>query len=491
MTRRKFLQSSGGAGLLSACAGPPAAKRPNVLLIALDDLNDWVGCLGVRADAHTPNIDRLAARGMLFTDAHCASPKCNPSRTALFTGLMPATTGIYDNGHWWKPHLPDAVTMPEYFRRSGYCAAGGGKIFHHTSGFNPPGQWDEYFALQFDDPWDRRSAAYYGIPQADPPPNHPLNGIRPFRHEFDWGSLPLADNRYADARTIAWAADFLARKHDKPFFLAVGLFHPHLPWYAPERFFAAHPAGDTAIPNMPENDLDDIPAAGLQLSAAGRQSLEAVRASGKHREAVAAYLANIRYADELVGRLLDALDGSAYGTETIVVLFSDHGFHLGEKEHWHKSTLWQRATHVPLAVIAPGTTEPATSRDMPVSLIDLYPTLLDLCRLPPKADLDGQSLAPLLSGGSTAAPRSVLATFRRGNHVVKTKRWSYIRYAAGGEELYDRLEDPDEIVNLAGRVGLAPVKKRLAARLPPREAAAAPLKSAYDFDPTNYSWAPK
>ena len=195
--------------LLLCLALPAAAAGPNVLLILADDLNDWVGALGGHPDARTPHIDRLAKSGVLFREAYAASPKCNPSRTALMLGLSPATTGIYDNGHWWRPHLPDAVTLPEAFRAAGYTVAGGGKIFHHTAGFNPPDLWDEFFEMPFDDPWDRGSSAYPQIDAPPRPPWHPLAGLQPFRHELDWGALPIADENYGDARTVAWAEEFL------------------------------------------------------------------------------------------------------------------------------------------------------------------------------------------------------------------------------------------------------------------------------------------
>ncbi len=491
MKRREFLRSVGLATILSACSPQPAVSRPNVLLVSLDDLNDWVGCLGGHPDAHTPNIDRLAARGLLFKDAHCASPKCNPSRTAIFTGLMPSTTGIYDNGHWWKPHLPDVVTMPEYFRGHGYLTAGGGKVFHHTTGFNPPDQWDEYFDLRFDDQWDRTTSAYPGTPKVDPPEGHPLNGIRPFRHEFDWGSLPIEDDQYGDSRTVRWASDFLGREHQKPFFLAIGLFHPHLPWYAPDQYFAAHPVSETELPEMPEDDLEDVPPVGLELAASGRIGLDAIRKLDKHQEAVAAYLANIRFADELVGRLLDAFDSSQYRDNTVIAMFSDHGFHLGEKQHWFKSTLWDRATHVPFSVLAPGVTQPSTTSDAPVTLIDFFPTLVEACGLPPKPDLDGHSLLPLLRGASSVEQRPALVTYLRGNHVVKTKEWSYIRYSDGGEELYDRDSDPGEFVNLSDRGEFAEIKQELSARMPRQEALDAPTKSAYNFNFEQYQWTQK
>ena len=471
-------------------AGSSAAgAQPNVLLILADDLNDWVGSLTDHPNAHTPNIDRLAAGGMLFRQAYASSPKCNPSRTALLLGLAPSTTGIYDNGHWWRPHLPEAIALPEAFRRAGYHVAGGGKIFHHTAGFNPPDLWDEYFDLQFDDPWDRSGSAYPGIGLAPAPPGHPLAGMTPFRHELDWGSLPIRESDYGDARTVAWAADFLRQDRAEPFLLAVGLFHPHLPWYAPQRFFAAFEEGQTALPRAPADDLADVPAEGRRLAGRGADVFTAIRRAGKWAQAVRAYAANIAFADALVGQLLHALQESPHADNTLVVFASDHGFHLGEKQHWHKSTLWERATHVPLVIRGPRVT-PGTACDRPVSLLDIYPTLLDLAGIAPSSGLDGRSLASLLTDPDSEPNRHAGITYLRGNHAVRQGRWLYIRYHDGGEELYDRDADPHELENLAHREELLETKRALAELLPRENAAAAPLKSAYMFDADAYSWVP-
>lgn len=477
--------------VLAAVASSSAeGAKPNVLLILADDLNDWVGSLTSHPNARTPNIDRLAGSGMLFRQAYAASPKCNPSRTALLLGLAPSTTGIYDNGHWWRPHLPEAIALPQAFRRAGYHVAGGGKIFHHTAGFNPPDLWDEYFDLRFDDPWDRSGAAYPGMGPTRPPPGHPLAGLAPFRHELDWGSLPIREADYGDARTVAWAADFLRQERAQPFLLAVGLFHPHLPWYAPQRFFAAFEADQTLLPDVPADDLADVPAEGRRLAGRGAEVFAAIRAAGKWVEAVRAYAANIAFADALVGRLLDALEQSPHAENTLVVFASDHGFHLGEKQHWYKSTLWERATHVPLVIRGPGVA-PGSVCDRPVSLLDIYPTLLDLAGVPTAPRLDGRSLSGLLADPASEPNRHAGITYLRGNHAIRRGRWLYIRYRDGGEELYDRDADPHELANLADSEERREVKRALAELLPREDAAAAPLKSAYVFDADAYSWAPK
>lgn len=476
------------ASLLAlALPAASAAAKPNVLLILADDLNDWMGSLSGNANARTPHTDRLAARGMLFREAYAASPKCNPSRTALLLGLHPTTTGIYDNGHWWRPHLPDAPTLPESFRRGGYAVAGGGKIFHHTAGFNPPGLWDEYFPLRFDDPWDRSGGAYPQVGPAEPPPGHPLAGLLPFRHELDWGPLPIAAEEYGDARTVEWAARFLAEPRERPFFLAVGLFHPHLPWYAPARYFESFPPSEAVLPRVPEDDLSDVPDEGRRLAAQGADVFRRIAGEGAWRSAVAAYAANISYADALVGRLVEALDRSPHSGTTLVVFASDHGFHLGEKGHWYKSTLWERSTHVPLIVSGPGI-EPGRTCDAPVSLIDIYPTLLDLAGLPAAGRLEGSSLRGLLEDPASEPDRHARISYLPGNDAVRRGKWLFVRYRDGGEELYDRQADPDELVNLADVSALEAVRRDLRRLLPGRHARPAPGKGSYSFDPHAYTW---
>ena len=475
---------------LASAPAPARAERPNVLLVLADDLNDWVGCLTGHPNARTPRIDRLAAQGMLFREAYAPAPKCNPSRTALMLGRRPTTTGIYDNGHWWRPHLPNAVALPEAFRRGGYVAAGAGKVFHHTAGFNPPDLWDEYFALRFDDPWDRAGSAYPRVATTDPPPGHPLAGIAPFRHELDWGSLPIAEADYGDAATVDWATRFLARPRETPFFLAVGLFHPHLPWYAPDRYFALFPPDAAVLPPAPPGDLADVPDEGRRLAGRGAETFRTIRERGKWAEAVAAYAANVAFADALVGRLIDALDASPHADDTFVIFASDHGFHLGEKEHWYKSTLWERSTHVPLVVRGPGVA-PGGVCDRPVSLVDLYPTLLDIAGLPARAELDGASLRNLLQNPEAEPKRHAVVTYPRGNDAVRQGKWLYIRYRDGGEELYDRQADPDEVENLADRPAFAAVKRDLMRLLPAASAPDAPTKDHYEFDPDAYTWTPR
>lgn len=462
-----------------------AARRPNVLFISVDDMNDWVGCLGGYPGVQTPHIDRLAKEGVLFANAHCAAPVCNPSRTAVLTGWSPARTGIYDNEQYWRPALPDAVTIPQYFRRNGYYVAGAGKVFHHVAGFNPPDQWDHFQLQVFDDPWYRRLEWYPWVEKEVSPRGHPFNGLPSFQGEFDWGVLDKSEAEYGDQRAIDFGAEFLAKKHQQPFFLAVGLWHPHIPLFAPQSYFDLYPPERVLPPESPSDDLDDVPEQARKFARVRREEYDRILRTGKWRDVVRAYLASTSFADAMVGRLLRALATSAYADSTIVVFWSDNGWHLGEKQHWHKSTLWQRSTHVPLIVRAPGMREPGRARPQPVNLLDIYPTLIELCGLPPREDLDGTSLAPLLRDPrSTRNP--TVTTYWDGNHSVRDERWRYTRYADGGEELYDCMADPNEWRNLAGEPGRDTIKKELARWMPAGSAPPKPLRADYDFDFASY-----
>lgn len=479
-------------------------RKPNVLFIALDDMNYWISSLGGYGGvAHTPNFDRLARKGITFANAHSPSTVCNPSRTAIMTGMRPSTTGIYNNGQWWRPALSCVVTMPECFRQSGYHVAGGGKVFHHTLGNNPPELWDDYYPQVQDSLWHYD----YPVPgQHVPkrgvhwPEGFPLNGIENVKlgtrppanyREFDWGVFDKADMDMGDGQMVRWAVDFLERSHSKPFFLAAGIYRPHLPWYVPRKYFDLYPLDQIKMPDLQANDLDDIPEAGRKMAKARLDDFEIVKKEGKYREAVQAYLASITYADALVGRLLDALYSSSHCDNTIVVVWSDHGWHLGEKGAWHKRTLWERATHVPFFVVAPGITQPGSICHRPVNLIDVYPTLIDLCRMKASTQLDGTSLVPLLKDPQAVWDRPSVITLGRGNHAVRSERWRYIRYNDGTEELYDCSSDQHEWTNLANNPRFASIKRDLADWLPKSDAPPAPSKSAYHFDADSYSWKKK
>ena len=484
MNRRTLLSSLGlsslGLSPLAAASRSMAAQRPNIVMISVDDMNDWVGCLGYRG-VHTPNIDGLAKRGVLFSNAHCASPLCNPSRTALFTGQAAHSTGVYGNEQYWKPTVPNAVTLPMFLRSHGYTAAGAGKVFHHVAGMNPPDQWDDFQLQVFDDPWYRRDEWYPWNKKIPAPPGHPFNGLKDFPGEFDWGVPPAKESEYGDMRAVEYGEKFLSRSHSKPFFLAVGLWHPHIPMYAPQRFFDMYPPGDVRMPEVPENDLDDVPEAGRKMAAFRRAEYERIIREGKWRDSVQAYLAAISFADSMVGRVLKAIDASPQAANTVVVFWSDNGWHLGEKQHFHKSTLWQRSTHVPLIFAGPGLGQNGVARTQAVSLLDIYPTLTDLCGLPKRKELDGESLRPLLTNAA-AKRKPAVVSFMPGNFAIRDERWRYIRYADGGEELYDEQTDPNDFHNLASEPKFAKEKQRLAQFVPVKHAPPVPDWDAFDFD---------
>ena len=485
MNRREFLASAAAAAV--AAEAQTTASKPNVLFLSVDDMNDWIGCLKGYPGVSTPNIDRLAKRGVLFADTHCAAPLCNPSRTALFTGMRPSTTGVYNNDQYWRPTLPGVDTIPAYFKKNGYHVAGAGKILHHVAGFNPPDQWDEFQLQQFDDPWYRRADWYPWNQKIPAPKGHPYNGLKGFPGEFEWGVLEQPDDQYGDQKAVQFAEEVLKRKHTKPFFLATGMWHPHIPMYSPQRFWDMYAGDRTKLPVVPKDDLDDIPPVGKGFAAFRREEIERIQKEGKWKEFVQAYLAAISFADELVGKVLDALEKSEYAKNTIIVFWSDNGWHLGEKQHVHKSTLWQRSTHVPMIIAGPGTKGAGVTRTSPVSLLDLYPTLVEMCGLPQNPKLEGTSLVPLLRDPK-AKREATVSTYLPGNHAVVSEKWRYILYSDGKEELYDRRKDPNEFTNLAGDPKLVSVKQNLAKFTPKTSVAPVPEVTAYDFDFKTYTY---
>lgn len=468
----------------SAYAAAPAT-RPNVLMIVLDDLNDWVGHLGGHPDVRTPHLDALAARGLSFTNAHIAAPVCNPSRAAVITGRRPSSLGIYLNDAKWHETHPGILSIPLHFKNHGYRVVGGGKVNHHTPGFNRGSDWHAYFDQVFDSPYQQRVADGGESRAFSWPAGFPRNGLEAVRAlarppqnaaEFDWGPFDRRDEEMGDGRLAEWVAAFLARPPAEPFFLAAGIYRPHLPWYAPRKYFDLYPPDRITPPPIKADDCDDLPAGGQRMAADRRGDYELVLREGRYREVLQAYLANISYGDALVGRIIAALDASPAAKNTIVVVWSDHGWHLGEKQHLHKFTLWERSTRVPFLVVAPGVTRAGTRSARPVGVIDLFPTLNELCGLPPVATLDGRSLVPLLRDPGREWERPALTTHGRGNHAVRSDRWRYIRYDDGGEELYDHANDPHEWHNLAGRPEFAAVKADHARWLPANEAPAAGKK---------------
>ena len=451
-------RDQGGAGV-----GVEPIERPNVLFISIDDLNDWIEPLGGHPQALTPNISRLAEQGMLFTRAYTPSPSCNPARTALLTGLHTYTTGMYSNYQHWREVVPDAVTLPDYFRRNGYRTAGSGKIFHN--GQPDPGAWDDYFpALDRQMPGSPR-------PEGRGPVNMPL--FQDMYAAFDWAPLDVPDEEMGDHRSVSWVIEELEREHDQPFFLAAGIYRPHLPWYVPQKYFDMFPIDEVQLPELLANDLEDVPQRGLEIAYRGGNYHEHVVEADQWVEAVQGYLASIAYADAELGRLMDALDASTHAGNTIVVLWSDHGWQLGEKEHWRKFALWENLARVvmmwrvPPGIpgLAEGTREDSIS-GRTVSLLDMYPTLLELTGLPPSPELDGTSLVPLLQDPDAPWDRPVITTYQFSEYSIRDERYRYISYIDGSEELYDHNADPHEWTNLADDPSHAAAKARLAGFLP-------------------------
>ncbi len=473
-----------------------SGQRPNVLFISVDDMNDWTRFLGgYSGEVYTPHMDRLARRGIVFTNAHCPSPVCNPSRTAILTGLMPSTTGIYNNGQWLRPNRPDTATMPRFFMDRGYTVVGAGKSFHHTAGNNPPDQWHAYLPNPWSDfPWARSNKLNYPWTQWEAPPaEYPFSNVEYLRgrDERDWGILLKPESDYDDVKIVDYAIEFLENHRGGPFFLSVGTFRPHLPWYIPQRFRDLYADQKIHLPVAPENDLDDVPPIGRKWAAVRRDEMEAAREAGQWEEGVRCYLASISFADAQIGRVLDALDRSHFADNTIIALWSDHGWHLGEKDHWAKSTLWEESTRVPFILATPEREVAGQQSARPVNLVDLFPTLVAQCGLDSDIPFDGRDLSPLLRDPKAPWPHASVIEFGRGNAAVRDERWRYIQYADGTEELYDHDVDPHEWNNLASDSSYQQVKDRLKEFLPRRWEPDALPKNAYHFDPVKWSFKDK
>ena len=425
-----------------------ASDRPNVLFIALDDLNDWIGPMGGHPQAKTPNLDRLAASGVFFDNAHCAAPACNPSRTAIFTGLSPHHSGMYTNGQKMREVLPDAELLPKYFSRHGYWAGGSGKMLHY---FIDAQSWDEYYPKkETENPFPPH------IPWGERPKSIPRGG--PWQYvETDWHAFDVSDDEFGgDSKVADWVGAKLMEEHDKPFFLACGIYRPHEPWFVPKKYFDLFPLEDVQLPpGYQEDDLEDLPPAGKK--AGPNRYFAHIREQGQWREAVQAYLASIAYADAMLGRVLDTLDTSPHKDNTIVALWSDHGWHLGEKQHWQKFTMWRATTRVPLIIKVPKGvpglpegTQAGGRSSRPVNLLSLYPTLVELCGLPAKSDNSGPSIVPLLRDPKANWDDvSITHGGKPGTFGLSVEGWRYIHYAGGDEELYHVDVDPYEWTNLA------------------------------------------
>ena len=414
-----------------------AADHPkNVLFLVADDLNSWLleDANRYAGKVVAPNLQKFADGGVNFTRAYTAAPVCSPSRTAFFSGVSPWKSGHYHNALQVQKSEPlnRALSLAGFFKQAGYTTAGFGKITHG---------WDQR------ENWDVK----LGHKRDPAPPGAPLTAVG--RGEQDWGPIHLAEEEMNDTGNVDAAIDQLRQDHDRPFFIACGLFNPHMPWYVPQKYFDMFPMDEVTTPKLLENDLDDVPPLGVALTAGKSRFVDSVLQHGLHQEAVQAYLATTAYADAQMGRILDALEKSPHKDHTIVVFLTDHGFHLGEKHHWQKATLWEEATHCLLMFRVPGVTASGGVSKRFVSLQDIYPTLAELCDLESPAYLDGRSLVPLLKDPGARWESTAITCLSdksspdQGYVTIRAEQGRYIRYHDGQEEYYDTSEDPHEWTN--------------------------------------------
>lgn len=473
ISRRNFLFGSSAALALSTTGckfdlfKQLKKQYPNVLMLIVDDLNDWVGAYG-NTNAKTPNIDRLARLSTVFTNAHAPAPICGPSRASIMTGLAPSTTGIYGHIHdndikSANDRAAQSTYLSEYFRQHGYYTAAIGKVFH---GHMPDGSFDV------------SGGRYKGFGPRQPDGRkwqHPKTNT-------DWGAYPEKDEQMPDFETANWLIDHLAMTHDKPFFIAGGFLRPHVPWNVPQKWFDMHPLDQIELPPYLKNDLADVPEiAKIITDHPMMPTTEWAIENGEWKNIVQAYLASVSFADHCVGMVLDALEQSAYANNTAVVLWGDHGYHIGEKEKFAKMTLWDRATKTPLIIMPPKSQNNESKQQVtnkPVSLLDLYPTLIKMCGLPANPQNEGKDISPLLKNPQADLVHAAVTTYGPNNHAVKTERYRYIRYEDGSEELYDHSVDPNEWHNIAGDPKHTELKAQLATYFPKLNVAWSP-KSDY------------
>ena len=422
------------------------SQRPNILFVSIDDLNDWAGVTGGHPQARTPHLDALASRGRSFQQAHCNAAICNPSRTAVLTGVAPHVSGVYSNQAAWWTGVTGVPTLPALLKQQGYTSIGAGKVFH----FGDPTAWDRYMG----DPCVKHHAEDRARPR---------KSDHVHVSELGWGPARSSrPNIHPDEKVAAWVSGVLASKHKKPFFLACGFYKPHLPWIAPRKHFDALSIDDVVVPEVPANELEDIPEMGRRM--AHIEIHQKVMGRKAWKEAVRAYLAALAFADAQLGRVIAALEAGPHRDNTVVVVWSDHGWSLGEKFHWKKNALWEECTRVPLVFAGPGIRPGACERV--VSLVDLYPTLAAMGGAPVHDRAAGHDLAPLLADPQADWSHHCLTSHASGSHAVRTERWRYIRYADGTHELYDHHTDPGEHHNLADRPVHRPVIERLGALIP-------------------------
>lgn len=454
-TRARFAEMIKQYAILLAalCFSSPISaaetSRPNVLFIISDDLNNMLGCYGDSL-AKTPNIDRLAARGVRFERAYCSYPLCGPSRNSLLTGLYPNSTGILSNAQIFRQSIPKQISLPQAFRQAGYFSARIGKLYHYnvpnsigTDGHDDPASWE----LELNPA---------GVDRLEEEPR--IFSLSPgtFGATLSWYASPASDDRHTDGKVAEgaeWVLERCARKKDRPFFLAVGFFRPHTPYVAPQAYFDQHPVAEMPVVTGIKEDQTDIPKAAL----ASHKKEQGNLTDDLRRECRQAYNASISFMDAQVGQVVAALDRLGLADNTIIVFTSDHGYHMGEHGLWQKRSLFEESARVPLLIVAPGSTQKGTVAAAPVSHVDLFPTLAELCGVETPENLQGQSLSALLK--DTENPGRGWALTQVGNegrrsyfgYSLRTPRWRYTEWNEGqrGRELYDHDADPRELTNLA------------------------------------------
>jgi uncharacterized sulfatase len=433
------------AGRTLAAAEKPSSPRLNVLFIAVDDLNVSLGCYG-HPLVKSPNIDRLAARGVRFDRAYCQYPLCNPSRSSLLSGLRPDATHIYNNATPIRQVFPDIVTLPQMFKNNGYFSARVGKLYHYgvpyqigTSGLDDAPSWNQFINPRGRDRDDEADIINFT-------PTHPLGSA------LCWLEAKGTDEEQTDGKVAAEAIRLLEEHKDQPFFLAVGFYRPHVPDIATKKYFDLYPFEQITLPKEPPEHLANIPPIALTVKPANYGVEEE-----KLRRFKRAYFASISFVDAQVGKVLDALDRLNLSGNTITVFWGDHGWCLGEHGQWQKQLLFEESARVPFMIALPKTKVTGVS-PRTVELVDIYPTLADLCGLKPPANLGGKSLRSLLK--NPQAPWSAPATTQQvrnegGRQImgysVRNERWRYTEWDGGaaGSELYDQDADPHEYQNLA------------------------------------------